>query len=396
MRDLYERQEDIDRVTVVQELIKHEHLESVDGMGYLLSLEDGMPHLVSLEPWVRIVKELADKRRLILVSQRLMRQALENNTSTSEELAAEATQALLNFTHYDEKSCLERVPDIIRQLPNGIKDLITASARSRGVATGFARFDDMTGGFRNGELIIIAGRPSMGKTALATNIADNVALCAQKKSVALFSLEMSKEDYVRRLLCGRARVDLNKARAGHLNAEERQRMLNAYNEYDDSKLWIDDTGGTTVVDIHSKLRRLKQQNGLDLVIIDYLQLIGGHKKSQTRDAEIGQITRYAKIILAKELNIPIIMLSQLNRGPETRPGDHRPQMSDLRDSGNIEQDADLIAFVYRGEVYKPDQEDLRGLAELHVAKQRNGPTGRVNLTFLKEFACFGERATHSD
>jgi len=212
----------------------------------------------------------------------------------------------------------------------------------------------------------------------------------QKQTVAVFSLEMSSESLLTRMVCAAARVDQQKFRASYLNQDERRRLAKGAADLVQSPLFIDDTAGTHLMDIHAKLRRLKSEHGLALVVIDYLQLMSGRGRYENRNQEISTISRGLKL-LAKELKVPMLVLSQLNRAPETRPGDHRPQLSDLRESGSIEQDADLVAFIFREEVYKPEREDLRGMAELLVAKQRNGPTGKVNLVFLREFTKFENR-----
>jgi len=249
----------------------------------------------------------------------------------------------------------------------------------------------MTGGLHGGELFILAARPAMGKTALALNIAQHVATHhAARKPVAVFSLEMSAESLLTRMICAGARVDQQKFRAGYLNADERRRLHHAAGELIEAPIFLDDTPGTNIMDIHAKLRRLRNEHGLGLVVIDYLQLMSSRGRSENRTQEISAMSRGLKL-LSKELDVPFLVLSQLSRAPEQRPGDHRPQLSDLRESGSIEQDADLVAFIFREEVYKPDQEHLRGQAELLLSKQRNGPTGRVNLVFLKECTKFENR-----
>jgi replicative DNA helicase len=239
----------------------------------------------------------------------------------------------------------------------------------------------MTGGLHGGDMIIVAARPSMGKTALALNIAQHVAL-KLKQTVAVFSLEMSKESLLTRMLCSVARVDSQKFRGGFLNAEERRKLSHAVSELAEAPLHIDDTAGLYLMDMHAKLRRLQsERSSLRLVIVDYLQLMTGRGRFENRTQEVTALSRGMKL-LAKELNVPVMVLSQLSRAPETRQGDHRPQLSDLRESGAIEQDADVVAFIFREEIYKKDQEDLRGKAELIIGKQRNGPVGTVHLQFL--------------
>jgi replicative DNA helicase len=250
----------------------------------------------------------------------------------------------------------------------------------------------MTGGLHGGELFILAARPSMGKTALALNIAQHVATTKDPRPVAIFSLEMTKESLLTRLLCATARVDGQKFRAGFLNREERARLSAAATAISAAPLFIDDTSGANLMDIHAKLRRLKaEQHGLGLVVIDYLQLMSGRGRYENRNQEISTLSRGLKL-LSKELDVPMMVLSQLSRAPEIRQeGDHRPQLSDLRDSGAIEQDADLVGFIFRPEVYKPERQDLRGAAELILAKQRNGPTGVVKMVFLKHCTRFENR-----
>jgi len=248
----------------------------------------------------------------------------------------------------------------------------------------------MTGGLHGGELIILAARPSMGKTAMALNIAQHAA-SRLGQTVAIFSLEMSNESLLTRMLCASARVDSQRFRAGYLNADERKRLQAAASQLVEAPLFIDDTAGSHLMDMHAKLRRLGQQRKLGLVIVDYLQLMSGRGRFENRNQEISTLSRGLKL-LAKELNVPMLVLSQLSRAPETRQGDHRPQLSDLRESGSIEQDADLVLFIFREEVYKRDREDLHGMAELLVSKQRNGPTGKVDLVFLHSLTKFENRA----
>ena len=238
----------------------------------------------------------------------------------------------------------------------------------------------------------LAARPSMGKTALALNIAQHVATHPRmKKPVAIFSLEMSSASLLTRLLCAQARVDQHKFRSGYLNGDERRKLQVALGELTEAPLFMDDTPGVNLMDVHSKLRRMKSEHGLSLVVIDYLQLMSSRGRSENRNQEVSAISRGLKL-MAKDLDVPFLVLSQLSRASETRPGDHKPQLSDLRDSGSIEQDADLVMFIYREEVYKRDREDLKGLADIIIAKQRNGPIGNVPLRFLGQYTRFENRA----
>lgn len=232
----------------------------------------------------------------------------------------------------------------------------------------------------------------MGKTALALNMAQHIA--SNKKAVAVFSLEMSKESLLTRMLCASAYVDQQRFRAGYLNGEERQKLQEALHRLVESPLYIDDTAGTNLMDVHSKIRRLQAEHELGLVVIDYLQLMQGRGRFENRVQEISSLSRGFKL-LSKELRVPFLVLSQLSRAPETRPGDHRPMLSDLRESGSIEQDADMVAFIFREEVYRPDKESLKGIAELILAKQRNGPTGRIKLAFLNRYTKFENLAAHT-
>jgi replicative DNA helicase len=397
MTELHERSERIDRVTLANELRAHNQLESVDGFGYLVSLDEGLPALAHFESYIRIVREKSRRRHLIFAAQRLIDYAIDDTDVTARELAAECSQEFARIANTDSENNLTSVGEIIDEERGGLARFIERGASQRpGLQTGFERFDEMTGGLQRGDLIVLAGRPSMGKTALALNVAAHAAAGPQGLSVALFSLEMSRESQITRILCSAARVDMAKQRAGFLNQHERARMSSAAEHLRAARLFIDDSASLNVMDIHAKLRRLRVESGVDLAIIDYLGLIASHRKIENRVRELGEITRYLKLMVARELDIPVVLLSQLSRACETRPGDHRPILSDLRESGDIEQDADLVAFIYREEVYKPDDERLRGLAELLIAKQRNGPIGRVNLIFLKEFMHFDTRASFAD
>jgi replicative DNA helicase len=390
MGELYNRGERIDRVTVANELMKQNQLESVDGVSYLVSLDEGLPALANLDSYVRIVKDKAVLRRIIFTSQKLIDRCIIGEEEPDQILAS-AEESLLKLGESRAQDALVSPQRILEDFDGGINAFLDPSKRIKGLSTGFLKLDEMTGGLHAGELVILAARPSMGKTALALNIAQHVASQPnEKQTVAVFSLEMSRESLLTRMICAGARVDQQKFRAGYLNQDERRRLAKTASELVQAPLFIDDTSGTHMMDIHAKLRRLKAEHGLSLVVIDYLQLMSGRGRYENRNQEISTISRGLKL-LAKDLKVPMLVLSQLNRAPETRPGDHRPQLSDLRESGSIEQDADLVAFIFREEVYKQEDERLKGLAELLVAKQRNGPTGKVNLVFLKEFTKFENR-----
>ena len=387
MGELHERAEKIDRVTLANELMKHGQLQSVDGLTYLVSLDDGLPQLYNLDSYVSIVKEKSLLRRIITVSQDTITRCFSASEDPKQILGA-AEDALMRLGDVHTKNSLANPAQIITEYDGGINAFLDTSKRIKGISTGFLKFDEMTGGLREGELFILAARPAMGKTALALNIAQHVASNPKNaKAVAIFSLEMSKESLLTRMLCAAARVDQQRFRAGYLNADERRALQDAMYRMVESPLFMDDTAGTNLMDVHSKLRRLQAEQDLGLVIIDYLQLMQGRGRFENRVQEISSLSRGFKL-MSKELRVPFLVLSQLSRAPETRPGDHRPMLSDLRESGSIEQDADMVAFIFREEVYRPDKESLKGLAELILAKQRNGPTGRMKLAYLNRYTKF--------
>jgi replicative DNA helicase len=390
MGDLHERGEKIDRITVANELMKLNELEACDGLSYLVSLDDGLPQIPSLDSYIRIVKDKALLRRIIFASQHMMNRCLLGEEEPGDILAG-AEETLLKLGEARLKSGLLNASQILQDYEGGITAFLDPSKRIKGISTGFAKFDELTGGLHGGDLCIVAARPSMGKTALALNIAQHVAL-KNKQTVAVFSLEMSKESLLTRMVCSAARVDSQRFRAGYLTQEERRKLNHALHELVDAPLYIDDTAGIHLMDIHAKLRRLQaERKHIGLVIVDYLQLMTARGRFENRNQEVSALSRGMKL-LAKELNVPMMVLSQLSRAVETRQGDHRPQLSDLRESGSIEQDADVVGFIFREEVYHREREDLRGLAELIVAKQRNGPVGTVNLVFLHAQTKFENRA----
>ena len=390
MGELHARGERIDRLTVAEELMKHNQLEACDGVGYLVSLDDGLPQIQNLDSYTRIVKDKSLLRRVIYASQGLINRCLAGEEAP-QEILANAEEILLKLGESTAETSLFTPGDIIEEFQGGLNAFLDPGRRIQGLSTGFKRFDELTGGLHPGELVILAGRPSMGKTALALNLAQYAAV-KLKKTVAVFSLEMSKEALLTRLLCSGARVDSHRFRLGYLDAEERRRLQAAASELVEAPLYIDDTSGSNLIEMHAKLRRLKAERPLGLVVLDYLQLMTGRGRFDNRVQEISALSRGLKL-LAKELGVPMLVLSQLSRAPETRPGDHRPQLSDLRESGSIEQDADVVAFIFREEVYKPDREDLRGQAELMLSKQRNGPTGKINLVFLHHLTKFENRVS---
>ena len=391
MLELHERGERVDRVTVANELMRFNELESVDGLGYLVSLDEGMPHIPNLEGYVRIIRDKSALRRIAMSAQHMMNRALIGEEDPATILAS-AEESFLNMgdTNRGDKGLMKPL-EVIQSLEGGLNSFLDPSKRVKGISTGFTKFDEMTGGLHGGELVILAARPSMGKTAFALNIAWHVAT-KLFQPVAIFSLEMGRESLLTRMLCAATRVDSHRFRTGYLNQQERQKLRDGATQMVEAPIHIDDSAGVHLMDMHAKLRKMTQAGHKPgLVVIDYLQLMSIKGRSENRNQEVSQLSRGLKL-LAKEMDCPFLVLSQLSRATETRVGDHRPQMSDLRESGSIEQDADLVGFIFREEVYKRDREDLRGLAELIVAKQRNGPIGTVPLVFLHAQTRFENRA----
>lgn len=386
MGELAGRGETIDRVTLCNELMGCQQLESIGGLSYLVSLDEGLPQTVNVESYIRIVKEKSLARKVITVAHGMMQRAYED---PAHEVIDFAGSRLLELGAERESKGLVSAAQILEEHPGGINALLSPHLQKRGLLSGFKRLDYMTGGFKPGELILLAARPSMGKSAIGLNIAAYLAI-EHAKRVAVFSLEMSKEDVLTRLILSDSRIDGQKFRHGKLDSDDRTRLRLSGNLISSIGIWIDDTSSVNVMDINAKARTLQAESGLDLVIVDYIQLMSG-SRGNNRNEEVSGISRGLKL-MAKSLKVPVIGLSQLSRAPETRAGDHRPQLSDLRDSGSIEQDADMVAFIYREEFYKPDREDLRGHAELLLQKQRNGPTGKIELVWVNSSMRFENRA----
>lgn len=386
MSDLAEKSQPFDVLTVAEILKQKQNLEAVGGETYLFELAQNTPTAANIVAYADIVHERAVLRQLISVGTEMVEKAYLDSDQDSKELLALAEQKVYEIA---ERRQRESGPVIISTLLANASDRIDELYRSghtlTGISTGFTDLDTMTSGLQNGDLVIIAGRPSMGKTSFAMNIAENVAL-GSKKSVLIFSMEMPAESLTMRMLSSLSRVDFAKIRTGKLKEEDWPRIASIISMLSETKIYIDDTAALTPSDIRSRSRRLaREQHGLGLIVVDYLQLmrVPGHKENRTN--EISEISRSLKI-LAKELNVPVIALSQLNRSLEQR-SDRRPVMSDLRESGSIEQDADLIAFIYRDEVYDDNSKD-KGIAEIIIRKQRNGPIGDFKVTFLNHLTRF--------
>jgi replicative DNA helicase len=387
MVDLAESSRPIDMITLVEELDRRKELEAIGDVGYISGLVDGVPDRPSIEHYIKIVRDKALLRGLIHAANAAIARA-SDQSDPAEEILNDAESAIFQLSEKRIGRGFMGIQDIVKESFGSVDALLQRGQRITGLATHYTDLDEMTSGFQRSDLIIIAARPSMGKTAFAMNIAENASI-EDQKVVGMFSLEMSREALLLRLLCSRARVDSHKMRTGSLWRDDMTKVVNAMEQLAHAPIFIDDTPGISLSEMRAKARRLQQSQGrLDLLIVDYLQLMsGGSRRYENRTQEVSAISRGLKA-LAKELTVPVVALSQLSRAPESRGGDHRPQLSDLRESGSIEQDADVVAFIFREEVYKQDDPDLQGKAELIIAKQRNGPTGRVNLAFLKNSTRF--------
>jgi replicative DNA helicase len=399
MVEMMARGHGVDSLTVRQELHSRRELDSIGGDAYLASLTEGIPRNFNIESYVRIVKDKSLLRQLMGIFHDGMTRASDQGEDAItvlgdvEALLAEVADSAI-------QRGLSGIGEIVASSFGSIDKLYEQGREITGLATHFIEFDRMTSGLQQSELIIIAARPSMGKTAWAINIAQNAAI-RDGQVVAVFSLEMSKESLLRRLLASEAQVNSRKIQTGFLPKEDKGKLLSALERLMESKLFIDDTPGISLAEMRAKARRLKQQEGrLDLIMVDYLQLMTGtnttgKKGFENRTQEVSSISRGLKA-LAKEMKVPVVALSQLSRGSEQRTGDHKPLLSDLRESGSIEQDADVVAFIHRPEYYDRENEDLKGKAEIIIAKQRNGPTGVVELLYLSDYTLFANPAVGGD
>ncbi|HEV7219728.1 MAG TPA: replicative DNA helicase, partial [Terriglobales bacterium] len=362
-------------------------LESIGDVGYISGLMDGVPDRPSIEHYIKIVRDKSLLRGLIHAANAAITRAADQG-DPAEEILNDAEAAIFQLSEKRIGRGFMGIQEIVKESFGSVDALLQRGQRITGLATHYTDLDEMTSGFQKSDLIIIAARPSMGKTAFAMNIAENTAI-EDQKVVGMFSLEMSREALLLRLLCSKAKVDSHKMRTGSLWREDMAKVVEAMEQLAQAPIFIDDTPGISLSEMRAKSRRLQQSQGkLDLIIVDYLQLMsGGGRRYENRTQEVSAISRGLKG-LAKELKVPVVALSQLSRAPESRGGDHRPQLADLRESGSIEQDADVVAFIFREEVYKPDEPELEGVAEIIIAKQRNGPTGRVKMAFLKNSTRF--------
>jgi len=385
MISMSERGAEINPILLGEELRRDGALEQVGGIAFISELTYGLPHFTNLAHYAKVVKDKSMLRQLVKVANKITSEALEEEEEAT-LILDHAEQMIFALADERTRQGFAHVKPVADGILEKIQELGGRGAVLTGLTTGFAELDTMTSGLQPSDLIIVAARPSMGKTSLCLTLAQNAAIQANAV-VGVFSLEMSKESLVMRMLCSEGHVDAHRFRAGFLSRDEWARLAGALGTLSETKIFIDDTPGISVLEMRAKARRLAaEQKRLDLIIVDYLQLMSGSsRRSESRQQEVSQISRELKG-LAKELNVPLVALSQLSRAPEART-DHRPQLADLRESGAIEQDADVVAFIYREEQYNRTEENA-GIAEVIIAKQRNGPTGTVNLAFLKEFTRF--------
>jgi replicative DNA helicase len=386
MTALFERGAEINPILIGEELKKDNALESVGGISFITNLTYGLPHSTNIAHYAKVVRGKSMLRQLIRAANKITQEALEQEDEP-ELILDHAEHAIFELADERLRQGFVHVKPVAQELLEKIQEMEGRSSVLTGLTTGFADLDTLTSGLQRQDLIIVAARPSMGKTSFALMLAENAAIHVPGAVVGMFSLEMSKEALVMRMLCSQANIDAQRFRNGFLSRAEWTQIGKALNTLSDTRIFLDDSAGITVLEMRAKARRLAtEQKRLDLIVVDYLQLMSGSaKRFESRQQEVSQISRELKG-LAKELNVPLVALSQLSRAPESR-SDHRPQLADLRESGALEQDADVVAFIYRPEIYKSPEErenmpdDEKNVAELIVAKQRNGPTDTVKLRF---------------
>jgi len=381
--DLYNQHKNVDLITLSDLLKSQGKLENVGGVTYLSEIIDFVPTSANINHYANIVKEKGVLRKLIKNATQIVNDSYDFKGNVN-QVVDDAERLIFEVADVDLRRKAVHIKELVKESIETIDSLYQRKEHITGLATGFSEFDRMTSGLQKSDLVIVAGRPSMGKSALAASFAEHIGIDL-KKGVALFSLEMSKEQLVQRMLCSQARVDAHKLRSGFLSPSDWPKLTAAAGKLSAAPIYIDDTPGISAIELRSKARRLKSNNDIQLIILDYLQLMRGSYRTDSRQQEISEISRSLKA-LARELSVPLIALSQLSRAVESRQ-DHRPQLSDLRESGAIEQDADLVSLLMREEYYNPTEEN-RGVADLIVAKQRNGPTGTIKLAFIKHFMRF--------
>lgn len=389
--ELFEKSSGVDLVTLTEELNRVNLLEEIGGVTYLTNLINSVPTAANIEYYIKIIEEKSILRNLINSATKIISMGYEEKED-AKVLLDKAEHLVFEISQRNIRQSFVPIKELITDSYEKIEDLYHREEFITGVSSGFDEFDEITTGFQPSEFIVIAGRPAMGKTAFCMSIAQYASI-SKNTPVAIFSLEMSKSQLVQRMLCSEARIDAHNLRKGRLAEKDWAPLSMAAGRLASASIFIDDTAGITCLEIKAKARRLKAQHNLGLVIIDYLQLISSSGRIENRQQEISEISRSLKG-LARELNVPVIAVSQLSRAVEQRI-ERRPRLSDLRESGAIEQDADLVVFIYREEYYKPKTEK-KGIAEVIISKQRNGPTGKVELTFVKEYAKFENLARISE
>jgi replicative DNA helicase len=384
MLSLSEKGEPVDLVTVTSELADLKLLEEIGGVSYLSDLANSVPTAANIEYYAKIVEEKSILRRLIRTATTIVTDGYARDDEV-DVLLNEAEKGILDVSRRKNNGAFQNIKDVLVDAYDNIELLHNRVGDITGIPTGFKELDRMTAGFQRNDLIIVAARPSVGKTAFALNIAQNVATKTDE-NVAIFSLEMGAQQLVMRMLCAEGNINAQNLRTGQLTPEDWGKLTMAMGSLSNAGIYIDDTPGVKINEIQSKCRRLKQESGLGMILIDYLQLIQGNGRAgENRQQEVSEISRSLKA-LARELEVPVIALSQLSRGVESRQ-DKRPMMSDIRESGSIEQDADIVAFLYRDDYYDKESEN-KNIIEIIIAKQRNGPTGTVELAFVKEYNKF--------
>ena len=383
--DLYKNNTPVDLVTITDELRKRNVLDAVGGPSYLASLTSVVPTSANVEHYCRIVKEKAILRSLIVAGNHIIKESYEGSTEP-DVLLDKSEQRIFDIASKKVRRDAISIKELIKSSIETIDNLYQRKGFITGIPTGFSEFDQMSAGLQPGELIIVAGRPAMGKSSFALGIAEHVALI-QKIPVVVFTFEMSRDHVVQRMLCSHARINAHSVRTGMLSKADWPRLTQAAGKLSEAPIFIEDQG-YSILEVRAKTRRLKAHHGVGLVILDYLQLMEERSsRTDNRQQEVALISRNLKG-LARDLNIPVIAVSQLSRAPEQRGDMTKPRLSDLRESGSIEQDADVVLFLYREEYYKPEDQSLKGMAEVIIAKQRNGPIGTVKLTFIKEYTRF--------
>lgn len=391
MSALFEKNQPADLVTVTEELRKRKQLEQIGGASYLTQLTASVPTAANFERHAHIVKEKGILRQLIHTATEIVQESYDSGVDVS-EILDRAEHHIFEISQCRIEGNFVRLKEIIKGSIETIDQLYQRKEHVTGLATGFHEFDIRTAGLQPSDLIIVAGRPSMGKSAFAASMCEHAGVVLQRP-IAFFSLEMSKEQLVQRMLCSHARVNAQAVRTGYLSHADWPKLTSAAGKLSEAPIYIDDTPALSALELRAKARRLKAQFGIEMVVVDYLQLMRGSSDSENRQQEISEISRSLKA-LARELRVPVIAVSQLSRAVESRTG-NRPQLSDLRESGAIEQDADVVVFLYREEYYRPSEEN-RNKAEAIIAKQRNGPTGSIDLLFVKEWTRFENPEFHRE